>query len=75
MTQIKWIIADYTKGITLKQINMADFRKISVILPPLLLQQLFAERIKAIEAQKTQVKAAIEKLERLLAARMQYWFD
>ena len=44
-------------------------------LPPLPLQQLFAQRIEAIEEQKANVKTAIEKLETLLAARMQYWFD
>lgn len=44
-------------------------------LPPLPLQQLFATRIEAIEQQKAQVKTAIEKLETLLAARMQYWFE
>lgn len=43
--------------------------------PPLSLQQLFASRIEAIETQKANVKTAIEKLETLLAARMQYWFD
>ncbi|MCQ2259183.1 MAG: restriction endonuclease subunit S [Bacteroidaceae bacterium] len=38
-------------------------------------QQLFAQRIEAIEQQKAQGMAAIEKLETLLAARMQYWFE
>ena len=75
MPQIKCIIADYTKGITLKQINMADFRKIPVILPPLPLQQLFAKRIELIEQQKDEIKSTIADLETLLASRMQYWFD
>ena len=75
MPQIKCIIADYTKGITLKQINMADFRKIPVILPPLPLQQLFAQRIELIEKQKAEVQQTIADLETLLASRMQYWFD
>lgn len=44
-------------------------------LPPLPLQQQFASRIEQIESQKQQVQAAIEKLETLLASRMQYWFD
>ena len=75
MPQIKCIIADYTKGITLKQINMADFRKIPVILPPLSLQQLFAKRIELIEQQKAEIQTTIADLETLLASRMQYWFD
>ena len=75
MPQIKCIIADYTKGITLKQINMADFRKIPVILPPLPLQQLYAQRIELIEKQKAEIQSTIADLETLLASRMQYWFD
>ena len=45
------------------------------MLPPLPLQQQFASRIEQIESQKQQVQAAIEKLETLLASRMQYWFE
>lgn len=56
-------------------LNLRIIGNFQIIFPPLPLQQLFAERIEAIEAQKTKVKAAIEKLETLLAARMQYWFD
>ena len=46
-----------------------------VLVPPLSLQQQFASRIEQIESQKQQVQAAIEKLETLLASRMQYWFE
>lgn len=42
--------------------------------PPISMQQTFAQRITAIEKQKTYVKAAIEKLETLLNSRMDYWF-
>ncbi len=56
-------------------INKTTFSKFQIPLPPLSLQQLFAQRIEAIEEQKANVKTAIEKLETLLAARMQYWFD
>ena len=44
-------------------------------IPSLSLQQNFATRIEAIEQQKELVKASINKLETLLASRMQYWFD
>lgn len=72
---IQHIIANNTKGIALKQINMGDFRNIRIILPPLPLQQQFAARIEAIERQKQQVSETIKDLETLLASRMQYWFD
>lgn len=38
-------IAEYTRGITLKQINMKDVREIPLCLPPLPLQHLFAQCI------------------------------
>ena len=63
------------RGATFKEVSKNAINEYSVVLPPLSLQQLFATRIEAIEAQKANVKAAIEKLETLLAARMQYWFE
>ncbi|WP_337481241.1 restriction endonuclease subunit S [Prevotellamassilia timonensis] len=68
-------IAEYTRGITLKQINMKDVREIPLCLPPLPLQHLFAQCIEQIEHQKAEVQKAIIDLETLLAARMQYWFE
>lgn len=56
-------------------ISQSIIKATKIPLPPLPLQQLFATRIEAIEEQKANVKTAIEKLETLLAARMQYWFD
>ena len=68
-------IAEYTKGIALKQINMKDVRDIPLCLPPLPLQHLFAQRIEQIEHQKAEVQKSITNLETLLASRMQYWFE
>ena len=68
-------IAEYTRGITLKQINMKDVRNIPLCLPPLSLQQLFAQRIEQIEREKSEVQKSIQNLETLLASRMQYWFE
>ena len=44
-------------------------------LPPLSLQQLFAQRIEQIEREKSEVQKSIQDLETLLASRMQYWFE
>lgn len=63
------------KTTTVNQITVKMLNEIKLPIPPLPLQQLFAQRIEAIEQQKTQVKVAIEKLQTLLAARMQYWFE
>lgn len=63
------------KGIGVPNLHLGEIKKAKVILPPLSLQQQFASRIEQIESQKLQVQAAIEKLETLLASRMQYWFE
>lgn len=63
------------KGVAQKGIYLKQLGRIQMLLPPLPLQQQFASRIEQIESQKQQVQAAIEKLETLLASRMQYWFD
>lgn len=64
-----------THGAKMPRGDRKAIAEYKIQLPPLPLQQLFATRIEAIEAQKANVKAAIEKLETLLALRMQYWFD
>lgn len=74
-SSIQQYIAEYTRGIALKQINMKDVRDIPLCLPPLPLQHLFAHRIEQIEHQKSEVQKAITDLETLLASRMQYWFE
>lgn len=56
-------------------ISQGIIKATNLPLPPLPLQQQFASRIEQIESQKQQVQDAIEKLETLLASRMQYWFD
>lgn len=67
-------IANYTKGIALKQINMKDVREIPLILPPLPLQQSFAQKVEAIEKQKELITASIKEAQLLFDARMDYWF-
>ena len=74
-SSIQQYIAEYTRGIALKQINMKDVRDIPLCLPPLPLQHLFAQRIEQIEHQKSEVQKSITDLETLLASRMQYWFE
>ena len=56
-----------------KKIN--SIRKFEIIIPPLPLQHLFAQRIEQIERQKSAVQKSITDLETLLASRMQYWFE
>ena len=65
-----------TKGTGLQNIGSVKVIKSTILgLPPLPLQQLFAQRIELIEKQKAEVQRTISDLETLLASRMQYWFD
>lgn len=62
-------------GSTVLQLNNCDINPLNIPLPPLPLQQLFAQRIEKIEHQKSEVTKAITDLETLLASRMQHWFE
>ena len=58
-----------------KNINLAVLNALQIPLPPLSLQQQFAEKISAIEAQKELVKQSIAETQHLLDSRMDYYFD
>lgn len=57
------------------QLTVPNIKNERIILPPLPLQHLFAQRIEQIERQKSAVQKSITDLETLLASRMQYWFE
>ena len=63
------------KGATMLNLNSSTMENLRFPIPPLPLQQLFAQRIELIEKQKAEVQRTIADLETLLASRMQYWFD
>ena len=52
-----------------------DVLNCPIILPPLPLQQTFAQKVEAIEKQKELIKQSIIEAETLLASRMQYYFE
>ena len=62
------------QGGTQKFIALGTIRKLSIPLPPLSLQQSFAAKIEAIEAQKTAIRQSIREVEALLAERMDAYF-
>ena len=63
------------KGATMLNLNSSTMENLRFPIPPLPLQQLFAQRIELIEQQKDEIKSTIADLKTLLASRMQYWFD
>ncbi len=62
-------------GVTMVHLTKAGMEKTEIPLPPLALQQQFAEKIQAIEAQKELVKKSIAETQQLLDSRMDYYFD
>lgn len=72
---IQDIIADNTRGATLKQINMKDVRSLPMLIPPMDLQNQFASKIEAIEHQKELIKQSIKEVETLFNSRMDYYFN
>lgn len=57
------------------QLTVPNIKNERIILPPLPLQHLFAQRLEQIERQRSAVQKSITDLETLLASRMQYWFE
>ena len=68
-------LASKAKGATMLNLNSSTMENLRFPIPPLPLQQLFAQRIELIEQQKDEIKSTIADLKTLLASRMQYWFD
>lgn len=68
---------DLTKGSNgIRQGNILnkDIENLRIPIPPLSLQQSFAQKIEAIEKQKELITASIKEAQTLFDARMDYWF-
>ena len=68
-------LRQYANAAAQPVISNNTLKHISIPLPPLSLQRLFAQRIEQIEREKSEVQKSIQDLEPLLASRMQYWFE
>ena len=62
-------------GATFKEISKKVVENISIPLPPLELQEQFAAKVEAIEAQKAKLQASLEEMETLFDALMQEAFS
>lgn len=58
-----------------KMANLSFVRSLPLLVPPLPLQQSFAQKIEAIEQQKALIKQSIAEVETLFNARMQEYFE
>ena len=63
-----------SKTATINQITVKMLDEIRIPLPPFELQQLFAQKIEAIEKEKELIKQSIKETEELFNSRMDYYF-
>ena len=63
------------RGAAQPNINAKLYGNIPIPVPPLALQQQFAEQIEEIEAMKRELEAQIAEAQTLLDSRMDYWFN
>lgn len=66
---------DFDNGNSQTNLRKDDVINCPIILPPLSLQQSFAAKIEAIEAQKTAIRQSIREVEALLVQRMDHYFS
>ena len=62
-------------GATFKEISKRVVEQVTIPVPPMKLQQEFADKIEAIEKQKELIKQSITQTETLFNARMDYYFN
>ena len=68
------IVSENQYGAALQAIKFSTIKDIATILPPITLQQEFADKIEAIEKQKELIKESIKETEELFNSRMDYYF-
>ena len=64
-----------SNGATREALTKGQLEDLDIIVPPLSLQQEFADKIEAIEKQKELIKKSISETETLFNARMDYYFN
>lgn len=67
-------IEDETPFVTVKHLSAKRINAIFIPVPPLPLQQEFAEKVKAIERQKELINQSIKDVQTLFDAKMDYYF-
>ena len=68
-------LEDSSVGVTMKNLNAKIVSSFNIPLPPLDLQNLFAARIEALEAQRASCERGLKQMETAFAAMMQEYFE
>ena len=63
------------RGANIQNLNQKILQQLNIPVPPLPLQQKFADIVEQIEAQKQKIKSAISETETLFNALMAKYFD
>ena len=74
----EWFVCQYKKVMkqaTRNQVPITKQKEMLFILPPLPLQQAFAEKVEAIERQKELINQSLREVQTLFDSRMDYWFS
>lgn len=66
--------ARYAKGFKVTHISASEIESITIPIPPLSLQQSFAQKIEAIERQKELINQSIAEVQTLFDSQMDYYF-
>jgi type I restriction enzyme S subunit len=72
--KVKNELIGVSRGVRQANLSNEDFYKLETITPPRTLQNQFAERVQAIEEQKAQAQASLEKAEELFNSLLQRAF-
>lgn len=67
-------ISKYVRGAVTKTITKDDARKIKIIIPPIELQNKFAEFVKQIDKQKLEIQKSLEETKKLQESLMNKYF-
>ena len=75
LSEMKDEALKHRKGARQKNLNLSFIRNFCIPVPPISLQNKFAEKIKSIEHQKELIKQSIAETQTLLDSRMDYYFN
>ena len=71
---VKEYVLKHASALMQPNLSINDLKKTPIYYPPLHLQQLFAQKIEAIEKEKELIKQSIKETEELFNSRMDYYF-
>lgn len=65
---------DSLKGVGVPNLHLGEIKKTRIVVPPLSLQQSFAQKVESIERQKELINQSIREAQTLFDSRMEYYF-